>query len=73
MAPDSALQRLLPTRHQPTCLLMDHAHQECGHPGHEATLARFRQKYWVAQGSKIAQSSKSKCEMCKIREVKFGE
>ena len=37
------------------------------------TLARFRQKYWVAQGSKVAHSSKSKCQMCNLRDVKWKD
>ena len=52
---------------------MDRAHKESGHRGRDRTLAQFRQKYWVAQGSKVAQSSKSKCQMCKLRDFKFGE
>jgi hypothetical protein len=73
MTTDASLQRLLPTNHQLTRLLMDRAHKECGHRGRDATLARFRQKYWIAQGSKIAQSTKSKCQLCKLRDVKFAE
>lgn len=73
MTPDAALQRLLPTHHQLTRLLMDRAHREGGHRGRDATLARFRQQYWTAYGSKIAQSTKSKCQLCKLRDVKLGE
>ncbi|CAB4007217.1 RNA-directed DNA polymerase from transposon X-element [Paramuricea clavata] len=51
---------------------MQRAHTS-GHRWRDATLARFRQLYWVTQGSKLAQSIKSKCQMCKLREAKFLE
>ena len=73
MTPDASLQKLLPTRHPVTRLFMKRAHKDCGHRGRDPTLARFRQKYWVAQGSKIAQFIKSKCQLCKLRDVKLGE
>ena len=73
MTPDASLQKLLPTRHPVTRLFMKRAHKDCGHRGRDPTLARFRQKYWIAQGSKIAQSIKSKCQLCKLRDVKLGE
>ena len=71
MTPDSALQKLMPTRHPLTRLFMDRAHKECGHRGRDATLAYFRRKYWTTHGSKIAQSVKSKCQLCKLRDVKL--
>ncbi|CAB4041710.1 PREDICTED: uncharacterized protein LOC107333192 [Paramuricea clavata] len=72
MTVDSSLQKLLPYRHHVTRLFMQRAHT-FGHRGRDATLARFRQLYWVTQGSKLAQSIKSKCQMCKLREAKFLE
>jgi hypothetical protein len=57
MITDASLQRSLPTNHQLTRLLMDRAHKECGHRGRDATLAGFRQKYWIAQGRKIVSNS----------------
>ncbi|CAB4033995.1 Hypothetical predicted protein [Paramuricea clavata] len=71
MTVDSSLQKLLPYRHV-SRLFMQRAHTS-GHRGRDATLARFRQLYWVIQGSKLAQSIKSKCQMCKLREAKFLE
>ncbi|CAB3998608.1 Hypothetical predicted protein [Paramuricea clavata] len=55
MTVDSSLQKLLPYRHHVTRLFMQRAHTS-GHRGRDATLARFRQLYWVTQGSKLAQS-----------------
>ena len=72
MTADSSLQKLLPLRHHVTRLFMRRAHKS-GHRGRDATLARFRQFYWVVQGSKLAQSVKSKCQMCKLREAKFQQ
>ena len=70
MTADSSLQKLLPYHHPVPMLLMQRAHSS-GHRGRDATLARFRQRYWVPQGSKLAQSVKSKCQMCKLREARF--
>ena len=70
MTTDSSLQKLLPYHHPVSRLLMQRAHSS-GHRERDATLARFRQRYWVPQGSKLAQSVKSKCQMCKLREAKF--
>ncbi|CAB4022925.1 RNA-directed DNA polymerase from transposon X-element [Paramuricea clavata] len=60
MTPDASLQKLLPTHHPVTRLFMERAHKQRVHRGRDSTLARFRQKYWIAQGSKIAQTVKSK-------------
>ncbi len=70
MTADSTLQKLLPCNHPVTRLLMQRAHSS-GHRGRDATLSRFRQRYWVPQGSKLAQSVKSRCQKCKLREAKF--
>ncbi|CAB4001318.1 Hypothetical predicted protein [Paramuricea clavata] len=72
MTVDSSLQKLLPYRHHVTRFFMQRAHTS-GHRGRDATLARFHQLYWVTQGSKLAQSIKSKCQICKLREAKFLE
>ena len=72
MMADSSLQKLLPFQHHITRLIMLRAHS-AGHRSRDATLARFRQKYWVTQGSKLAQSVKSRCQKCKLREARFQE
>jgi hypothetical protein len=66
---DATLQKLLLNNHPVTRLLMQQAHSS-GHRGCDATLL-FRQQYWVPQGSKLAQSVKSRCQKCKLREAKF--
>ena len=55
MTLDSYFKKLLPTRHKVTRLMMRCAY-ESGHRMCNGTLARFRQLYWVVQGSKLAQS-----------------
>ena len=72
MSADSTLQKLLPTCHPGTRLLMDRAHRE-GHRGRDATLARFRQYYWVPHGSKLASSVKKNCQLCKLREATLSK
>ena len=73
MTPDASLEKVLPTHHPVTRLFMERAHKQCVHKGRDSTLARFRQKYWIAQGSKIAQTVKSKCQLCKLRDAILGE
>ena len=73
MTPDSSLQRLLPSKHPATRLFMERAHQAGGHRGRDATLARFRMRYWTPQGSKLARLVKMDCQLCKLRDAKFLE
>ena len=73
MTPDSSLQRLLPSKHPATRLFMERAHQAGGHRGRDATLARFRMRYWTPQGSKLARLVKMNCQLCKLRDAKFLE
>ena len=65
MTPDSSLQKLFPNQHPATRLFMKRAHQ-AGHRGPDATLARFRMRYWVPQGSKLGRSVKMNCQLCKF-------
>ena len=50
---------------------MHEAHISSGHRGRDATLARFRYKYWTPYGSKMSKSVKDKCYLCRKREPKF--
>jgi hypothetical protein len=72
MTPDSAPQKLLCYDHPATQLIMRDAHQ-CGHQGRNRTLAKFRQKYWVTNGSKLAWQAKNTCQLCKLRNCKMLE
>ena len=71
LVPENKPQYLLPTRHHATNLLMIQAHKEVVHRSRDTTLARFRQKYWIVQGSKIANSVISNCLLCKLRKPKL--
>ena len=72
MTPDSAPQKLLSYDHPATQLLMQDAHQR-GHQGRNGTLARFREKYWTPNGSKLAWQVKNRCQLCKLRNCKLLE
>ena len=71
MVPENEPQKLLPAKHPVTKLLMVKAHREGSHRGRDATLARFRQKYWAPQGSKIASSVVTNCQRCKLKKPKM--
>ena len=62
MTLDSSLQMLLPYPSRVTYLLMRRAHCQ-GHRGRNGTLAKFREMYWVPQGSKLAQKVKHNCQL----------
>lgn len=64
-------QKLLPTDHPYTKLLMSQAHVDSCHRGRDATLARFRHSYWTPQGSKLAKSVRDACQLCKLRDSKI--
>ena len=46
---------------------MIQAHKDTIHRSRDFTLARFRQKFWILQGSKIANSIVNNCQLCKLR------
>ena len=71
LVPENKPQYLLPTKHNVTKLMMMQAHKEVVHRGRDTTLARFRQKYWILQGSKIANSVVINCQLCKYRNPKL--
>jgi len=70
MTPDSNPQKLLAYHHPATRLFMQDAHQH-GHRGRNGTLAKFREKYWTTNGSKMAWQAKNKCQLCKLRNCKL--
>ena len=67
LVPDNRPQYLLPTNHYVTKLLMIQAHKDTTHRSRDSTLARFRQRFWIVQGSKIANSVVNNCQLCKLR------
>ena len=71
LVPDNRPQSLLPTNHYVTKLLMIQAHKEVVHKSRDTTLARFRQKFWIVRGSKVANAVTSSCQLCKLRKPKL--
>ncbi|XP_067940658.1 uncharacterized protein [Watersipora subatra] len=65
LSADGKPQILLPANHPYTRICMRDAHVDRGHRDRDATLARFRQRFWVTQGSKVAKSFCSQCYLCK--------
>jgi hypothetical protein len=71
MSHDGKPQKLMPYHHHITQLIMKAAHEQSGHRGRDATLARFRQSFWVPRGGKLSSSAKNNCQLCKLREPKL--
>ena len=71
LVPENESQYLIPTGHPVTRLLMQQAHKDVAHKSHDSTLARFRQKFWTPQGSKVATSVVNSCQFCKIIKPKL--
>ena len=61
---------LIPYQHKCSLLVMADAHEEAGHVGRDATLARCRQQYYMAQGAKLAKKIRNRCTKCRIRDKK---
>ena len=56
---------ILPLNHKITLLIMREAHL-MGHPGRDATLARFRTRgYWTTRGGQLAKKVKTNCVPCR--------
>ena len=64
-------QRLLPSQHPVTILIMEQAHRSTSHGGRDITLAKFRNKFWTPQGSKVAEAVVKRCQLCKLRRPKL--
>ena len=65
-------QALLPVKSPLTRMIMKESHER-GHCGRDATLAKFREKYWTPHGDKLARSVKFHCQLCKLKEAKLLE
>ena len=64
-------QHLLPTIHPVTRLIMEQAHRDTIHGGRDTTLARFRQRFWATQGSKVAEGVVGRCQLCILKRRKL--
>lgn len=61
---------LIPSQHRCAILVMAEAHEDAGHVGRDATLAKCRQKYYMAQGAKIAKRVRERCSECRLEDKK---
>ena len=71
MVPENESQYLLPADHPVTTLLIIQSHRDSGHRNRDSTVARFRQKFWSPQASKIASSVVNNCKLCRLRKPKL--
>ena len=62
---------LLPYDNPLTNLLMEEMHRKSGHKGRDATLARFRARFWAARASKLSKSVCDNCQTCKLLKPKY--
>ncbi|XP_014676964.1 PREDICTED: uncharacterized protein LOC106816843 [Priapulus caudatus] len=58
------LPPILPSRHRFSVLAMEEAHG-AGHGGVTTTLAKFRRRYWITQGGKLAKNVRGRCVVCR--------
>ena len=49
---------------------MRRAHRQ-GHRGRDGNLAKYREMYLVPPGSKLAQTVKHNCQLCKLQQAKL--
>ena len=61
-------QKLLPSDHYVTRLLMLDAHRSTCHRGRDSTVSHFRHKYWTPSATKLAWSVRQNCPLCKKRD-----
>ena len=71
MTPENKPQMLLPYDNPLTKLLMEEMHRKSGHKGRDATLARFRARFWASRASKLSKSVCDNCQTCKLLKPKY--
>ena len=59
---------LLPYKHKCSLLVMANAHEEAGHVGRDATLAKCRQQFYMAHGVKLAKRVRERCSKCRVQD-----
>ena len=70
LTPENRPQTLLPKDHPVTRLLMRESHEQTAHGGRDATVTKFRTRFWTSQATKISKSVCAQCQRCKILKVK---
>ena len=66
LTPDNKPQILIPHKHPISRVLMQKAHQDGCHRGRDATLAKFRARFWTSHASKISKAVCDDCQLCKL-------
>ena len=68
--PENKPQALIPYNH-PLCVkLMEECHRTGGHKGRDATLGRFRARFWTSRASKLSMKVCKSCQICKMVKIK---
>ena len=70
LTPENKPQILLPYSHPYTKLVMVDAHCKGGHRGRDATVARFRTRFWTSHATKLSKSVCDNCQLCRLRNAK---
>ena len=70
LTPENRPQVLLPYTHPLTNLVMTDAHVKGGHRGRDATVSRFRARFWTSHATKLSRSVCNGCQLCKLRNAK---
>ena len=62
----SGLPVLLPSGHPVAVMLMQRAHFRARHAGVYSTLCKFREEYYITNGSKLAKRVRQRCTLCRL-------
>ena len=73
LTPDNRPHILMPHDHPFTHLLMKESHEHSGHRGRDATVAKFRTRFWTSHATKISKSVCSRCQKCKLTKARQME
>ena len=70
LTPENRPQILVPYGHPLCAKLMEECHKEGGHKGRDATLSRFRARFWTSRASKLSMKICESCQTCKRTKAK---
>ena len=73
LMPDNRPHILMPRGHPFTQLLMKESHKHSGHRGRNATITKFRTRFWTSHATKISKSVCSRCQKCKLTKARQME
>ena len=70
---DAKHQKLLPSKHPVTDLIIHHYHSLSGHSGTMHVLSAVREKFWILKGHATVKRVLSNCRECRRWKAKVGE